>query len=434
MGMLDETTILDVLEGYYGTDINEVARKFATEYRAIGEHARRRLKLSELREVLDLTWAAPLYERQQAGESLLPPLTPGEIRVAATAEPYDLVEATTVATGDLGDVLALAKPPSHWDAEAVVRAARRHLLYAHSIVIDNQLDEFGFRYAKALLRDTVAWLQVLSALGPLIRERIVYVTPTPNLLSVPLRQSNAIISGSAGLSKEQHRSNFIERHFAALADNWMNFTAARYIFLDGHLYMPGSMGSEEPPILRYVFRNLQGREYGSGRVAEREIISTARARAANAIAFERLGHLALPGLTRIGLNDIINVRTDDRFVEFRTTLRNALRDVESASTTSEMEAAFADHMTSAKLRLERSISSGALGRIAAPELLGWAISALVGYSVADWKGALLAGIAGQTTAQLLIDRTPSASDKAPLMHFIATEDKGLEPGTRALPR
>jgi hypothetical protein len=416
MALLESSSVLDVIENFYNDDIRSVARRFRDEISRSYEEAPKNLRFNDFLETYFETWDDPLQERRKSGEPLLPKLTDGELRLAVAPTPLDVIEGYYTplhAPSKFGIVTWAHSDRNAWSEVILLPAVRRSLLYAHSITLDCQLADYALGQGR--ITATSDWLHILAELESLIKARVVWVTPTPNLTAYPIRQRQSIISSSAGLDPGTLRRSKQAEFYPFVYRAWMITTAGRYN------YTRGRMSLESPPDptdIDHLIRSIQ--EWKKDELDSPSVDPDAEDSEAG-LELSTLGTFDLPGLSRLSWKDYVRIRSDDSFTEFRVLLRDALRESVNPRTGDVSQSNFKERMVESQRSLERQIKSPSLGKITIPKVVSWSVSALVGWTTAGWPGAL-ASMAVTSGIEYAHSRHP-VSQRALLAHVVALRDQ-----------
>jgi hypothetical protein len=403
--LLDQFTVLDALENFYRDDI----RSIASRYRRVLKTKKpaeieRELRPKELMRVYK-AWSEPLSAAEKEGGFLLPSLSPGELRIPISPSPKEIIRG---AYEPLDYNTWTYSARNQWAPEVIRPAIKRALLYAHSVVLDCQIPEQVV--GNFSVEAAADWLEIVAEFAPLIRKGIVLVTPIPNMTAMPLWQMQMKMGFSVGLPSSQHRSRIDDLWgdvLPVVTRNWAAMQAARFTQLKGRsalCFPPDEGWNLEERTLKELEKQIGRRN------------ASATYPTTDSVLLNRIGNLSLPGLGEIRLRDIIKVREDDAFTEFRVALRSALSNSIDTSGSVD-EQLFRESMVAEVKRLERATKRPAIAEITLPKIVNWSLAALAGWSIAGWYGAM-AGVVGETAVEYGLSRPP-ASDRALFAHYVA---------------
>ena len=413
-GVLTETNILDVLEHFYQDDIGIIADHFESTYQKYGKKAFKRLLVTELLDVYQETWVQPLWVRQEMGDFLLPTLQPGEIRLPVTPSDREIWERSLAGNVKGYFAVATVKSPTPWEPGALIEACRRKLLYAHSLVLDSQLSEYFVFPRWANVGDTVVWVRLLASLAPLIRGNLIFVTPTVSAIGAAVARRGTIFSVGTGVSVAGQLSSLRpDLRMASVRTECM-----RFVLLEGQVSLEGSTEERATCLLEKIREYMPVNINPVSPLLRYENFLNTVSQPEH--IFTKLGTLKLPGLSTISLSEMVAVREDDHFAEFRSSLRTALVAAEREGQRSEM--AFYETMTAARAKLHRDVQKGSVSRAVIPGLLGWLVGAIVGGPMAGWPG--WAAEAVVQSAYVSATNRRSTPDQALIAHMVAVERAG----------
>lgn len=138
------------------------------------------------------------------------------------------------------------------------------------------------------------------------------------------------------------------------------------------------------------------------------------------LALIRLLSLQLPGVSRLGLRDVVHIRDDEAFGRFRVDMAASLRDAAAPLERRDLATAqriIEDHMAAGLSRLTTRTRRGRLADATSGEVVGWLIGAAMANSLDGLRG-LLALLVGKTVTDV-VRASPTRSDRALRAHYVA---------------
>lgn len=301
------------------------------------------------------------------------------------------------------------------------------LIYAHGIHLPNPL-----RFSESSPGDGQEFLRAISqicTLAPLISHGVIRVfDPPPSVIrSILAERSQELESlaaqiGLALMSYEGNRQmhqGFLKQAGDILLqraiDQLIDF-AGQEIGAEGSLLL--STQYDRPAINALL--QVLGRAIDTPLFTEQNV---------HQVRLEQLVALRLPGLRNIDFNQMITIRDDESFGNFRTDIAAALRDADADVRLGHIDAArrtIGEHMDAGVTRLNIRTRRGILGDSMLGPTFGWGIGSALASSIVGLKG-LIVGLMGQVAADR-IRKWPSAPDRALLAHYVELGTASLKSG------
>jgi hypothetical protein len=269
-------------------------------------------------------------------------------------------------------------------------------------------------------------LQLLAAIAPLLRAGIVRVVSLPSRKAVYWGNEDAMrheIAREVFVRGDGHPARFREAQLIALvllerAKDQVLALAS----LGGNVCAFAS-GELDVVALRCVVDELirldtemEGPTIPLGPTSEVErTASRWTARPSDAQRLTELARLQLPGVDSIRPRDMVTVRQRDVFVQFRGDVRRALASTMQESQMDVAAGLFAEEMQAASARMRAPRNRDALA-VARGQAVSWVAGAIVGWSVANWSGAV-AGVTAR--AALELSREHDRAKTALRNHYLA---------------
>lgn len=442
-------TIVDFVENFYGASLEEVG-----EWCDEGDSPRRERAL-RIREFLSLhddqfvgglspqqfgqrrlSATLPIYSRAGAGYAYHGrPGSPetGVSKVlrdgtkATALDPYSAMSSLFTAPGlndgkELKSILLYSDGAILLDPFVVRRKLSSYEWLAFEDQFREQLNPLGYgaffseNKSKATAgladrpRDFANTLFLIAAMGPLIRSGFVTV------VSVPPR--DAIYWG------EETQMRFeIGREFFVRSDGnpirfreselmaWILLERAKDQFLA--MVTLGEVGATfaAGDLDLFALDVVIGEQIRLG-----TIDAKAPHRSSEDERLTELARLQLPGVDTIGPQEMVAVRDEEVFVQFRSDVRRALATSTLETRIDAAAAAFSDEMEAALGRLGSVKNQDILARTTGGDAVSWAVGTLAGWSIAGWRGAL-AGLAAKGIYELA--RGSSPGSRALHGHYVA---------------
>lgn len=129
-----------------------------------------------------------------------------------------------------------------------------------------------------------------------------------------------------------------------------------------------------------------------------------------------LARLQLPGVDTIRPQEMVAVRDEDVFVQFRSDIRRALATSTLETRIDAAATAFSEEMRAALGKLGSVKNRDILARTTGGDAVSWAVGTLAGWSIAGWHGAL-AGLAAKGAYELA--RGSSSGSRVLHKHYVA---------------
>jgi hypothetical protein len=346
----------------------------------------------------------------------------------------------------LGSQLQQMRTPA--DAESVVQMLSHHLLYTHGLAIDDPITGPDWFDIARRLNDTAmlssrlaAAMTLLASLEPLIDAGIVEVIPKLPMFDhrlhtiVRLRLEDYIASGGTDplgalpeLGGERVADSGAERFIRGqrLGDLGLtvaeNLCAMEAVDQQMDLYLPTRAHHE---VLRIIVRDVAS------------VLEGASSQAGPKLEYlPTLLDVVLPSLTGPGLSaaEIIAIRRDGLFDDWRTALRRGLADVENRADRLQKDPAYAmtdvrealrDQASKAEAAMTASTFLGQLEKTKVNLSIGSGVA--IGLIAAGAELVAAAGVAGQlvgTVISWLQARESRAGQQAVLRHVALFADPG----------
>ena len=424
-------TVLDIIRNTFKEDLNpDLIAAIADREKTPRE------KLRELSQAL----------RTFAREARAPDLAQDELRPYIPINLYSFTHTSTGVRlryygGDLDDPKGI---------ESSVDALSQHLLYCHSLAIDNSLsfilDFFHepWFYDEGYRTQLVHYLHFLNLIKPLIESHVVILLERPD-------DSGWNFSRTPRLSEDAEReiigrADFVDFLNDSEKESFLQLPTAKDREGVRHVYMYEASNTIAHELVACSFHRGNIDLYCPFRyylpVLEK-FVAHANAAAAGQRTSEHelklldnLINLTLPRIESLSAQDIVNIREADAFKDFRLVLKHTLERMENVSLGFNREAAqirvLNEEILDASKRLGVQLQSSSFPKRAQKGIRSFAIGALAGLAAlpldptASSAAALTTGAVDAILTVLndyLADR-PSKAQQALMHHFLVMEPGG----------